>query len=68
MKGEYRTYVYTGGEEYMLREDEIYDFWYLYLISGWEDAILVHTSVSKKNMDSYLEDLRYANMDYDLNL
>ena len=67
MKGIYRFGFYTGGSEYMVREDKKYDLYYLYRIEC-DEAILVHTSVSEKNMEAYLEDLRYQNMDYDLNL
>lgn len=68
MKGTYKFGFYTGGSEYMVRWDKEYDLYYLYRIEYEDEAILVHTSVSEKNMEAYLEDLRYANMDYDLNL
>lgn len=66
MKGIYRFGFYTGGSEYMVRWNRGFNLYYLYRIE--DDAILVHTSVSEKNMEAYIEDLRYQNMDYDLDL
>lgn len=67
MSGEFYTSIYTGGEEYQIRVDKATDKYYIYMI-GFEVDTLVHTSYSKKNMEAFIEDLYYDNVDYDMNL
>jgi len=68
LRGEYYKGFYTGGEEYQVRVDREIGAYYIYRIDPVGVNELVHTSCSAKNAEAYIEDLYYANVDYDYNL
>lgn len=70
MKGDFYTNIFTGGEEYQVRVDKANDIYFIYRLSDLEDEenVLLHTSCCKDNMEAYIEDMYFANVDYDFNL